>query len=137
MFQRELNLAKEQKKTKGENKLLAKAQKQMKRDNESLIQRELTLIKAQKQTKIDNELLLKAQRQMKSDNKLLFQREIKLWQDQRNLCKERKTFDTAMDVERREIRKGKEDGLTVRGSQQEENGYSRIGSSSSTASSSA
>ena len=97
-----------------ERRGLTKAQKQ-KINKESLFQRELKLTKAQQQTK--------------SDNESLFQREMKLWQDKKDLCKERKTFDAAMVVGRRELRKGKEAG--VRRLQQQvskEKELSRIGS---------
>ena len=102
LFQRELKLA--------------KAQKQTKIDNESLFQREMKLEKVQKQTKIDNESLFqremkltKVQKQTKIDNESVFQREMKLWQDKKDLCKERKTFDAFRSRSMREARKGKEE----------------------------
>ena len=107
---------KERKELKAERRRLTKAQKdlseQTKNDKESLFLREMKLTKAQKQTK--------------NDNDLLFQREMKLWQDKKDLCKERKTFDAVMVVGRKELRKGKERGGGRRLQEQasKEKGYS-------------
>ena len=89
--------------------------KQTKNDKASLLEREMKLTKAEKQTKSDNESLVI--------------REMKLWQDKKDLCKERRKFEAAMVVERRELRKRKEEG--ARRLQQQvgkEKGLSRIGS---------
>ena len=89
--------------------------KQTKSDEASLLEREMKLTKAEKQTKSDNESLVI--------------REMKLWQDKKDLCKERRKFEAAMVVERRELRKKKEEG--ARRLQQQvgkEKGFSRIGS---------
>ena len=140
MFQRELKLAKAQKQTKIDNESLfqremklEKAMKQTKSDNESLFQREMKLTKVQKQTKIDNELLFKRemklakdQKQTKSDNELLFQREMKLWQDKKDLRKERKSFDEAMAVGRRELQNGKEEAGVSQQEVKREKRFSRI-----------
>ena len=114
---------------------LTNSQKQMKTDNESLLQREMALRKSQKQTKTDNASLLqrelkvtKSQKQTKADNESLFQREMKLWQDKKDLRKERKSFDEAMAVGRRELQNGKEETGVSQQEVRREKRFSRINS---------
>ena len=114
---------------------LTNSQKQMKTDNESLLQREMALAKSQKQTKTDNASLLqrelkvtKSQKQTKADNESLFQREMKLWQDKKDLRKERKSFDEAMAVGRRELQNGKEETGVSQQEVRREKRFSRINS---------
>ena len=121
---------------------LTNSQKQTKADNESLVQRELALTKSQKQTKTDNASLLqrelkvtqaqnkvtKSQKQTKADNESLFQREMKLWQDKKDLCKERKSFEEAMLVGRRELQNGKEEAGVSQKEVRKEKRFSRINS---------
>ena len=59
--------------------------------------------------RLDRLRVIKAQNQTRIDNESLFNREMKLWQDKKDLCKERKTFDAFRSRSMREARKGKEE----------------------------